>query len=101
MLGEHEGKSETSEMKLFLAFPDLSNYPDIICSLPLAFSLSLSHLVFGISAVYIYLNMSWDKIALLSGLWETHTHTHTHIHTNTEAAKSSLILEELWSGSLC
>lgn len=58
-------------------------------------SLSLSRLVFGISAVCIYLNMSWDRIALPSGLWETHTHKHT------QAAKSSLILEELWSGFLC
>lgn len=44
---------ETFGMKL-LVFLNLSNYPDIICSLPL----SLSLLVFGISAVCIYLNMS-------------------------------------------
>lgn len=89
---------ETSEMKLLLAFPNLSNYPNIICSLPLSFTLSLS-----LSLGFQYLcNVYLSKYVLgqnRTAVWAV-GNVHTHTHTNTQAAKSSLILEELWSGSL-
>lgn len=85
---------ETSEMKLF----------QISQIIPISFALSLFlSLRLSLSLGFQYLcNVYLSKYVLgqnRTAVWAV-GNVHTHTHTNTQAAKSSLILEELWSGSL-
>lgn len=96
---------ETFTMNILLDFHNLSNDSNIICYHSLFLSLSLS------LSLYHSVSPSWFLVSLCSvylskyvlgqnrtAVWAVgNTHTQTH----TQAAKNSLLLEELWSGSLC